>query len=110
MLSHDTVVYTEFYDGEQMILTFKKESENGDVGDAVLIIMAYKYNISDILENNNVVLRSKVGTRLHHLLTFRDVADANHFCNSLRDHFNPDNHVLVTIPPKLQQIIQKTRV
>lgn len=101
-------MYTEFYKDMQMILTFKEESANGDVGDPDLIFLANKSNSTDVLMDDSVILCFDGNPELYVILTFRDKSQANNFCSSLRGHFNAD--ITVLIPRVVQQVLQRTHV
>lgn len=103
VLAQKPVIYTEFYDSTRVLLTFKDESVDGSVGNPVLVILANGFNMSNVLENSNVILHSMGGSQIYHVLTFRDDSEAKHFCNSLRRYFNPN--LLVSIPPGLQEFL-----
>lgn len=102
-LARRAVLYTEFCGSTRIILTFKKESINGDVGATVLVFVASRFNISDVLENNNVVLRFREPSPVYHVLTFCNKSAADHFHSSFRGYF--DQNTSVSIPPGLQQFL-----
>lgn len=105
-ISRQTGLYTDFYKGLQLIFTFKEESANGDVGNPLLIFMANKYTISDVLVNNNVVLRFDGGFVLFIIFTFPDESEANNFRNYFRRYFKAS----ATIPiPPLASVFLRTR-
>ena len=85
-LTQHAGLYIEFYNDMQMILTFKEESLNGDVGDPVLVFLANKCNISGVLANKYVVVRFNGNFALHIILTFHDESQAANFCKILRAH------------------------
>lgn len=102
--AQQVALYTEYYNSMQMILTFKEEFANGHVGDPVLILLAYRFNISDVLAHNNVVLRFRGDSVLFIILTFRHQAEAVNFCNLYHGYFNPN--IVVEIPPVLQLLLE----
>lgn len=107
VLTQQAGLYTESYDDRHnLIITFKEEGANGHVGDAALIILAMSCNISDVLENNNVILRFDGNSALYVILTFRDETEATLFCKSFRSYFNPN--IAIPISPMVQQVLLET--
>lgn len=97
-------LYTEFRNySMDMIFTFKAETAQGDVGDPVMIFVENKFNISDVLANNNVVVSLPITTMI---FTFPDESEAGKFCKILRARAN--RNVAVSIPPSVQNLLQTT--
>lgn len=99
MVAQQAALFSEIYRNTHRIFIFKEVHENGDVGDPVLIYLASKMNISDIIANKKVAIRFTGYTALTAVLTFRDELEASNFCNVVRPHTNP--LIAVPVPSEL---------
>lgn len=100
-LSQQAVLYTEMYKNK-MLLTFRKVSADGNVGDTVLVLTAEKLKISNVIEDKNVVLHFVASASFYFVLTFRDESRAKQFRSSLRDYVNPNP---LSLPSGLQEAV-----